>query len=306
MVSIGGRVYRIKAAKGSKVTALIRYTARMTRMASIQMNSGEDVQANLKQATALIRQAADEGAEFVLLPEFFPLLSDDAQAKVQLKEKLGSGPLQDFLAQQATDNRIWLMGGTLSIDCGEPQRIYNTCILYTPEGIISHSYNKIHLFDVSVERDETYNESSSIAPGNELVVADTPLGHFGMTVCYDLRFPEMYRRLLDMGATIFTVPAAFTYATGKRHWQLLLQARAVENLCFVIASNQTGTNTPTRRTWGHSMIIDPWGEVLASVEAGPGIAAADINLNRLRELRHSFPALDHRTPRITNPRTNNP
>lgn len=273
----------------------------MTRVATIQMHSGDDLQANLQQAGELIRQAANEGAEFVLLPEFFPLISDDDKAKVGLMEKPGTGPLQDFLGQQATDNNIWLMGGTISIDCGETERIYNSCILYTPEGIASHSYNKIHLFDVSVDRDESYNESNSIAPGQDLVVANTPLGNFGMTVCYDLRFPEMYRKLVDMGANIFTVPAAFTYATGKRHWQMLLQARAVENLCFVIASNQTGNNTQTRRTWGHSMIIDPWGDVLACIEDEPGVAIAEIDLKRVTELRQSFPTLEHRTIGVANP-----
>ncbi|MGI9229736.1 MAG: carbon-nitrogen hydrolase family protein [Gammaproteobacteria bacterium] len=267
----------------------------MTRVAAIQMNSGADLQANLQQAAGLIREAANGGAEFALLPEFFPLLSDDDKAKVKVMEKPGGGPLQDFLAQQAGEHGIWLMGGTVPIDCGDSERIYNSCLLYTPEGKLSHSYDKIHLFDVAVDADESYNESNSIAPGKDLVVADTPLGQFGMTVCYDLRFPELYRKLVDQGAEIFTVPSAFTYATGKRHWQMLLQARAVENLCFVIAANQTGNNTETRRTWGHSMIVHPWGDVLACVEDEPGVAIADIDLKQVAELRQSFPTLNHRT-----------
>ena len=260
------------------------------------MSSGTDLQANLRQAARLIQEAADGGAEFALLPEFFPLMSDDDQAKLKLREKPGAGPLQDFLSEQAAKHGIWLMGGTLPLDCGESGRIYNSCRLYTPQGGLSHSYHKIHLFDVSVAEDESYNESDTIAPGKEPVVADTPLGNFGMTVCYDLRFPELYRRLLDLGADIFTVPAAFTYATGKRHWQMLLQARAVENLCFVIASNQVGDNTGHRRTWGHSMIIHPWGDVLACVEGDqPGVAIADVDRNQAAELRRTFPAPDHRT-----------
>ena len=272
------------------------YDTAMTRVAAVQMRSGADLQANLRQAAGLIHEAAAAGAEFALLPEFFPLLSDDEQAKLALRETLGAGPLQDFLAGQAAEHGIWLMGGTIPLDCGERGRIYNSCLLYTPQGELSRSYNKIHLFDVRVDEREAHNESDTIAPGKEPVVAATPLGNFGMSVCYDLRFPELYRRLLDLGADIFTVPSAFTHATGKRHWRMLLQARAVENLCFVIAANQTGANTARRRTWGHSMIVHPWGEVLACVEEDrPGVAVAEIDREQAAELRRSFPAPEHRT-----------
>ena len=275
---------------------ITRYTAGMTKVAAIQTNSGEDLDKNLAQVTTLIKQAADMGAEFALLPEFFPIISDDDQAKVKLKEDIGTGKLQQFLSEQAKSQQIWLMGGTISLDCGEANRIFNSCLFYNPDGELINFYHKIHLFDVCVDddRDETYNESNSIAPGKDLVVAKTPIGNFGMTICYDLRFPELYRRLLDMDANIFTVPAAFTYATGKRHWQMLLQTRAVENLSFVIAANQCGNNTDTRSTWGHSMIIDPWGNILAELEEEPGVAVADIDLTRAYELRKSFPALEHR------------
>ena len=261
------------------------------------MVSTDNVDANLAQAADLIREAAARGAEFALLPEYFPLVSDDETAKIGIGEAPGEGPIQEFLAGQARDNRLWLMAGTFSLRSGEADRVYNSCLLYDPDGVCTHRYDKMHLFDVQVggeEETEVYNESDTIVPGRGTVVADTPLGRIGMTVCYDLRFPELYRELSGQRAEIITVPSAFTWATGKRHWELFLRARAVENLCYVVASNQGGQNTETRRTWGHSMIVDPWGDVLCSLEEGPGVACADIDLARVHALRQSFPALEHR------------
>ena len=268
----------------------------MFRAAVIQMVSGPDVRENLAAAGGLISAAAGSGADFALLPEYFPLISDDDRDKLEYREKPGAGPLQDFLAGQAARHRLWLMGGTLPLDCGDPDRVYNSCLLYDPDGRLAARYEKIHLFDVAVEGEarEAYNESRTIAPGRDAVVADLPFARVGMSVCYDLRFPEHYRRLLDGGANVITVPSAFTWSTGKRHWEILLRARAVENLCYVVASNQGGRNTEKRTTWGHSMIIDPWGDILASVDEGPGVACADIDLDRLHRLRRSFPALEHR------------
>ncbi len=258
------------------------------------MVSTDNVDANLAQAAGLISDAVEQGAQFALLPEYFPIMSDDETAKIGIGETPGKGPIQDFLAGQARDNGLWLMAGTFSLQSDEAARVYNSCLLFNPDGHCTHRYDKIHLFDVQVDDEDAYNESDTIVPGNGTVVAETPLGNIGMTVCYDLRFPELYRELSGQQAEIMTVPSAFTYATGKRHWELFLRARAVENLCFVIASNQGGQNTETRRTWGHSMIIDPWGDVLCSLEEGPGVACADIDLARVRELRQSFPALEHR------------
>ncbi|MCY4155321.1 MAG: carbon-nitrogen hydrolase family protein [Gammaproteobacteria bacterium] len=268
----------------------------MSRFAVIQMVSSDSIKANLAQAAELLGEAARRGAEFALLPEFFPMMSDDETAKVRIGEAPGAGPVQDFLAEQASVHRLWLMAGTCSLHSAESERVYNACLLYNPEGLCTHRYDKMHLFDVQVEAEEqaVYNESNTIAPGRTSVVADTPLGRVGMTVCYDLRFPELYRELSSRQAEIFTVPAAFTYATGKRHWELLLRARAVENLCYVVAANQGGQNTQTRRTWGHSMIVAPWGDMLCSLEEGPGVACADIDLAGMHELRRSFPALTHR------------
>ena len=261
------------------------------------MVSTDNLDANLAQAADLIEEAVNQGAQFALLPEYFPLMSDDETAKVRIGEVQGKGPIQDFLAGQARQYRLWLMAGTFSLQSDKASRVYNSCLLYNPDGICSQRYDKIHLFDVQVadEEKEVYNESETIVPGSNIVVAATPFGRIGMTVCYDLRFPELYRELSKQQVEIMTVPSAFTYATGKRHWELFLRARAVENLCYVIATNQGGQNTEARRTWGHSMIIDPWGDVLCSLEAGPGVVCADIDLTRVHELRRSFPALEHRT-----------
>jgi nitrilase len=188
------------------------------------------------------------------------------------------------------------MGGTIPLDCGDNDRVFNSCLLYDPEGTVTARYEKMHLFDVHVDKqgNESYNESSTIAAGNDVVVAKTPFARIGMSVCYDLRFPELYRHMLDRNITLITVPSAFTFTTGKRHWETLLKARAVENLCYVIASNQGGQNTARRTTWGHSMIIGPWGDILAKVEQGPGVAVADLDFDQLDNIRKSFPALMHR------------
>jgi deaminated glutathione amidase len=260
------------------------------------MVSTSDVETNLTQAQDLIQQAAAEGAEFAVLPEYFPLISDDETDKLEIGEGIGAGPIQDFLAGKASQHNMWLMAGSIPIRSNEPHRVASSCLLYNPAGECAARYDKMHLFDVCVDKedDESYNESSTIVPGRETVVVETPFATLGLSICYDLRFPELYRELVSRGANIITVPSAFTYSTGKRHWEMLLCARAVENLCFVIASNQGGQNTEKRTTWGHSMIIDPWGNILAALEQGPGIACADLDLARVDELRASFPALQHR------------
>ncbi len=276
--------------------ARLPYTALMVRVATIQMVSTADVESNLSQAKSLIQEAAAEGAKFAVLPEYFPLISDDETDKLNIQEQYGSGPIQDFLAEQASLHGLWLMAGSLPISTSDPQHVASSCLLYSPSGDCIARYDKIHLFDVCVDKEEgeAYNESSTITAGREVVVAETPFARIGLSICYDLRFPELYRELIGRGASIVTVPSAFTYSTGKRHWEMLLSARAVENLCFVIASNQGGQNTANRSTWGHSMIIDPWGNILCSLEQGPGVACVDIDLAQVEELRTSFPALQHR------------
>ena len=268
----------------------------MIRVAAIQMVSTADVTDNLSSVAQLIQEALSDGAKFVLLPEYFPVISDNPQAKVHIREAYGKGPIQEFLKQQAKQHSIWLMGGTIPLECDDESRVYNSCLLYDPQGQCVSRYEKIHLFDVYVDQEgkESYNESATITAGDHPVIAETSFAKIGMSICYDLRFPELFRNMLDQGITVITVPSAFTVTTGKRHWELLIRARAVENLCFVIAANQGGQNTAHRATWGHSMIIDPWGDILALVDHGPGIACADLDLDHLLKIRNSFPALQHR------------
>jgi len=272
-----------------------RYTECMTRVAAIQMVSTANLSENLATAARLIDQAAATGAELAVLPEYFPIISDNERDKFACRETFGNGPIQEFLTEAAQRHKLWLMAGSIPLDSGDPARVYNSCLLYNPDGKVVARYEKIHLFDVQVDAGkEAYNESNTIAAGSEVVVAETPFARIGMSICYDLRFPELYRRMLDRDISIITVPSAFTWTTGQRHWELLLRARAVENLCYVIAANQGGQNTARRATWGHSMIIDPWGDILATVEQGPGVACADLDLDKLHSLRKSFPALQHR------------
>ncbi|MFT5351479.1 MAG: putative amidohydrolase, partial [Gammaproteobacteria bacterium] len=202
----------------------LSYTCAMVRVATIQMVSTSDVKANLRQARDLIQKAASKGAEFAVLPEYFPLISDNETDKLGIAEDLGSGPIQDMLGELAKQYGMWLMGGTIPIRSDDTQRVASACLLYNPAGELSSRYDKMHMFDVCVNREdgEAYNESNTIVPGREVVVADTSFATLGLSVCYDLRFPELYRELVNKGATIFTVPAAFTYTTGKRHWEMFL------------------------------------------------------------------------------------
>ena len=264
------------------------------KVAAIQMVSTADVENNLNLAGSLIQQAAAQKADLAVLPEYFPIIGNDEKDKLQYREEFGEGPLQDFLAENARQSGMWLMGGSIPLATNDEGRVFNSCLLFNPDGICIARYDKIHLFDVHVGGDnESYNESNTMLAGDRVSVAKTPFGNIGMSICYDLRFPELYRHMLDQDVVMLTVPSAFTETTGRKHWELLLRARAVENLCYVIAPNQGGQHSATRRTWGHSMIIDPWGEILAAMETGPGLVCAELDLSRQRELRKSFPALQH-------------
>ena len=268
----------------------------MNRVAAVQMVSTADVDANMACARERIAEAAGYGAQLVVLPEFFPLISQDGRAKLAIAEPAGDGPIQSFLSEAARRHGIWLVAGTIPLKGPDADHVYNSSLLFNTAGECTARYDKIHLFDVYVdrERDEQYNESATMAPGSGVVVADTPFGKIGLSVCYDLRFPELYRKMSAQGAVIFTAPSAFTDRTGRAHWELLLRARAVENLCFVIAPGQGGQHNEKRLTWGHSMIVDPWGDILCALQRGPGVACADLDLERQRALRASFPALEHR------------
>ncbi len=267
--------------------------------AVVQMVSGSDLAANLASAGRLIGQAAQAGARLVALPENFALLGRREQDKLAVAEPDGAGPIQDFLADTARRHGIYLVGGTIPLRGADPQRVRAACLLHGPDGLRLARYDKIHLFDVEVGESpgsgERYRESASIEPGDKIVMVDTELGRVGLAVCYDLRFPELFRALLARGAEILVLPSAFTETTGAAHWHLLCRARAVENLCYLLAPGQGGLHENDRRTYGHSLIAGPWGDVLAEhADSGEGIACAKIDLPALHRLRARFPAAQHR------------
>ena len=268
------------------------------KAAVIQMTSGPDRDANLAAAAALLGEAATAGAALAVLPENFALMGANETDKFAIAEDDGAGPIQDFLAQTARTLGLWIVGGTIPLKVpGDDSRVYAACGVWNAQGRRVARYDKIHLFDVELPdgRGERYRESATIAPGAlEAVVVDTPVGRLGLSVCYDLRFPELYRKLAAQGAEIFCVPSAFTERTGAAHWDLLLRARAVENLCHVLASNQCGSHPGGRRTWGHSCIVEPWGQVIAGCTDAPGVAIAAIDASLRDQQRASFPVLGHR------------
>ena len=267
----------------------------MKRVAAIQMASGPKVSANLTEAGRLIRQAVDAGAELVVLPENFAIMGNSEQDKVRVREAEGEGPIQSFLAEQARQNRIWIVGGTIPLAASDSEHIRAACLLYDDQGEVRARYDKIHLFDVQLPEDsETYNESATIEPGTTTTVVDTPFGRIGMAVCYDLRFPELFRQMVDQDVEVIAVPAAFTAITGKAHWDVLVRSRAIENLCYIIAAAQGGYHINGRETHGDSMIVDPWGVVLDRLPRGSGVVIADIDLDKIRNTRRHFPVLSHR------------
>ena len=260
-------------------------------VAAIQMVSATDPEVNLEHAGRLIAQAAAGGASMVVLPEYFCLLGRKDTDKVALREPEGDGPLQSFLSAQAAQHGIWLVGGTVPLACARPSRVRNACLVYGPDGRRRARYDKIHLFGLS-RGDERFDESAMIEAGRTPVVFDAGPWRVGLSVCYDLRFPELYRRLLPVD--LIVVPSAFTYTTGSAHWEILLRARAIENQCYVLAPAQGGLHENGRRTWGHSMLVDPWGEVLAVQAEGEGVVAGLLERRRIDEARRSLPALQHR------------
>ncbi len=257
-----------------------------------QMNSGPDHQKNLAQACELVTRAAALGASLVSLPENFELMASSAEKRDQAETL--DGPTLATLRNLARALGITLLCGSFAEKSEDPQKVYNTSVLVGPTGATLAVYRKIHLFDVEIHDGASYHESELVIPGRDPVTAETALGRLGLSVCYDLRFPELYRRLSSAGATLLAVPAAFTLMTGKDHWEVLLRARAIENQCYVIAAAQHGSHPGNRLTWGHSMIVDPWGTVLCCCPDGPGVALAEIDANALAKIRSSLPALMHR------------
>ena len=266
-----------------------------SRVAAVQMTSGAEVGANLAAAERLVRTAATQGAGLVVLPESFALMSGEARDQVERGEPDGSGPLQSFLARVAAEQRVWLVGGTIPVRGPEPGRVRAACLLFDDRGRRVARYDKVHLFDASLPgTPEHYQESASFAPGDRPVVVDCPWGRLGLAVCYDLRFPELFRTMLSEGLDLLALPAAFTAVTGRAHWETLLRARAIENLAFVVAAAQWGRHENGRETYGNSLVLDPWGEVLARCPEGAGLALADLDRESQDGLRHRFPALAHR------------
>ena len=267
------------------------------RVAAIQMNSGSDVGANLDLADRLLSEAAADGCVLAVLPENFALMPERGKDKAQHAEEPGVGPVQDFLAAAAAQHGLWIIAGSMPFVSPEiaAERVYGACPVYNSNGDVEAVYRKIHLFDVDlVDSQESYRESDSMYPGDEVVAVDTPAGRVGLTICYDLRFPELFRELVDRGSTLFTVPAAFTVTTGEAHWHTLLRARAIENLAYVIAPGQYGLHPDDRSTFGHSLICDPWGRILAEQAEGNCVVAADIDPDLPVRLRSEFPALSNR------------
>lgn len=267
----------------------------MTICAAIQMASGPQVSANLLEAEKLIGEAAKAGAKLVALPENFAIMGMNEFDKVKAREPEGGGPIQDSLAQIAKKHGVWVVGGTIPLVADDPGKVRAACLVYNDQGQRVARYDKVHLFDVSVpDSGEEYRESDSVEAGEEFCVIDTPFGKLGVAVCYDLRFPEFFRSMSRRNLDIIVIPSAFTAKTGAAHWEVLLRARAIENLCYVVAPNQGGFHKNGRQTYGHSMIVDPWGVVLDCYKTGAGFVCGNIDKNRLEKTRASFPVLEHR------------
>ena len=265
------------------------------KLAAVQMASGPNVDANLLEAERLVRDAAAGGAGLVVLPENFAFMGQRIQDLIPLAEPDGDGRLQSFLARTAAKYGVWLVGGTVPLATRSGDRVRAACLVLDERGARVARYDKIHLFDVRVPGvDERYEESAAIEPGEATRVIDSPFGRLGIAVCYDLRFPEQFRQMLDDGMEIVAIPSAFTAITGKAHWETLVRARAIENLVYVVAAAQGGYHINGRETHGHSMIVDPWGAILAEVARGTGVICARLDADYLQSVRRNFPVLAHR------------
>jgi deaminated glutathione amidase len=263
------------------------------KIAALQTVATPDVDRNLEAAARLVGKAASQGAQLAALPEYFCLMGRRDTDKLAVAEAPGDGPIQRFLAAQAKQHGLWLIGGTLPLRTATPERARNACCVYAPDGSLAARYDKIHLFRFD-SGGESHDEARVLEAGSEPVALQAGALRVGLSVCYDLRFPELYRALCAPPCDVLSVPAAFTYTTGRAHWELLLRARAVENQCYVLAAAQGGTHENGRRTWGHSMIVDPWGEVLAVRPEGEGVVLAEVDPTRLAAVRQQLPALAHR------------
>lgn len=267
----------------------------IVKVAAIQMASSPNVSANLVEANRLIEMAVQAGAKLVVLPEYFCIMGLKDKDKVAIREKPNAGPIQQFLSKTAKAFKLWIIAGSVPMESPQAGKIHNSCLVYNDKGEQVARYDKIHLFGLDMGT-EHYHEENTIAAGDQVVAIDTPFGRIGLSICYDLRFPELYRALGEVDMIV--VPAAFTETTGKAHWETLVRARAIENLCYVVASAQGGYHLSGRETHGNSMIVDPWGVVLDRLPRGSGIVIANINRNYIKNLRQSLPALKHKTIKV--------
>ena len=268
----------------------------MFKIASLQMVATGDLQKNLSTAQKLISQAADRACNMAVLPEYFCLFGKHDRDKLSIQESFGAGPIQESLAESAKKNNIYIVAGTLPISTNDPNRVLNSTLVFSPTGEVICKYDKIHLFSFS-SNGESYDESKTLQAGNSLSTFEIQhqgeKWRFGLSICYDLRFPEMFRAMGEVDCHL--LPAAFTYTTGKVHWEILLRARAIENQCYFVASAQGGTHENGRQTWGHSMVINPWGHIQNVLEAGEVMVTGELNHTELKEIREKLPALMHRT-----------
>lgn len=266
--------------------------AGIVKIAGIQMASGPSIAANLSEAERLIKIAAEQGAKLIVLPEYFAIMGVKDIDKVKAAEKEGSGQIQQFLSSTAKKRDVWIVAGSIPLQAEVKNKVYNACMVYDNKGKQVARYDKIHLFGLNLGT-EKYHEESTIVPGNQVVTVDSPFGKIGLSICYDLRFPELYRAMGNVD--LILIPSAFTETTGKAHWEALIRARAIENLCYVLAPAQGGYHASGRETHGDSMIVDPWGVVLDRLPRGSGVVIASMNLDYQASLRKSLPALTHRT-----------
>lgn len=266
------------------------------RVAAIQMVSGDDVTTNLARARQLIETAVEKGARLIVLPENFAAFGGGRQRIIGAQERTPDGPIRQFLAQQSRRHRIWIVGGSIPVaDSPDENRVFSACLVFNPQGEEIARYNKMHLFDVDVDdKQGSYRESAHFYPGQAPAIVEIDGIQVGLAICYDLRFPELFRKLWIDGAQVFVLPSAFTFVTGAAHWELLVRARAIENLCYFIAPNQGGKHNAQRYTWGHSMIVSPWGDILATAEQGEAVVVAEIDFEQQTQQRKQLPVHTHR------------
>lgn len=272
------------------------------RVAAVQMCSSDNVSENIDCCKQLIHDAKIQKASLVVLPENFAFMGKNEEDKLNIAEEYGTGLIQNFLSNTAKKENIWIVGGSLPLRHSATDKITSSCLVFTPQGDCISRYDKIHLFDVKIPNTSfSYQESSFFHAGNKVVTVPTSCAQIGLSICYDIRFPELYIAQSQQGSTIFCIPSAFTEKTGQAHWEILLRARAIENLSYVIASAQAGTHANGRKTYGHSMIINPWGEILNELSEGIGVIVSEIDLVALEKIRNEFPSIRHRQPDVYKP-----